>query len=221
MTYSVAVARGADARRRRRIRLGEDDARACDDAAAFERRRHPLSRSGHSGSQDQGNAAVAPPHADRLPGPLRVAQPSHVESDRSSRKGSSMPARPPAEERQRVECAGGGSGSIRHAGPLSARVLRRAAPAAYRDRARHGAEAAPRDAGRTDQRTRDISVQTQIVELLREIARRRPALSLYQDDLKVVALAGAHASACGAVVAGSGGASTRCSTRRRPIATRR
>ena len=71
---SVDRARGPDGRRRRRIRLGQDDARPGDPAP------HPLGRADRllrpaasTGSRVKADAPAAARHADRLSGPLRLA----------------------------------------------------------------------------------------------------------------------------------------------------
>ncbi len=108
-----------------------------------------------SGSEVQGDAALSPRHADRVPGPVRLAVAAHV--GRRHRRGRALgssaengrrrarSARHPRADRCRAR-----SGD---ALPLSARILRRPAPA-HRDRARHGAGADIRRARRADQRAR-------------------------------------------------------------------
>ena len=66
-------ARRRDARRCRRIRLRQNDARPRPPAAHPQRGRDRLSRPQHRGSQFQGDAAAAARHADRLSRPLRFS----------------------------------------------------------------------------------------------------------------------------------------------------
>ena len=104
----------------------------------------------------QGDAAVPPRHADRVPGPVRLAVAAHVGRPTSSRRacGCIMPHMPRHEREQRVIAgAGGCRPRSRDALPLSARILRRPAPA-HRGRARDRAGADLRRARRADQRAR-------------------------------------------------------------------
>ena len=71
-------ARRPDARRRRRIRLGQDDARPGARPHDFVGRPYQFRRTRHRQALLQRNAAAAPRAADRLPGSVRVAQPAHV-----------------------------------------------------------------------------------------------------------------------------------------------
>ena len=102
------------------------------------------------------DAAVPPRHADRVPGPLRLAQPAHVglRHHRGGAVGASARSCREQEREQRVIRAldrrRPRSGD---ALSLSARVLRRPAPA-HRGRARDRAGADLRRARRADQRAR-------------------------------------------------------------------
>ena len=71
-------ARGADGRRRRRIRLGQDDARPRDPAAHPLRGADRLLRPGDRRPQLEGDAPAAARNADRLPGSVRLALAAHV-----------------------------------------------------------------------------------------------------------------------------------------------
>ena len=70
---SVALAQRRNARRGRRIRLRQDDAWARDPAPHFLRRSDRLHGQQTAGPAVQTNAPVPPRHADRIPGPLRLA----------------------------------------------------------------------------------------------------------------------------------------------------
>ena len=73
-----AAARDAGARRR--VRLGQDHLRpGADPADRQPGRRNPVRWRAHRQLRPQGHAAVAQPHADRLPGSVCVAQPAHVD----------------------------------------------------------------------------------------------------------------------------------------------
>ncbi len=72
------TAQGRDARRRRRIRLRQDHARARHPAADLFERADRVHGPHHPGPQVQGDAAVPPRHADRVPGPVRLAVAAHV-----------------------------------------------------------------------------------------------------------------------------------------------
>ena len=65
---------GRDARRRRRIRFGQDHAGAGAAAADLLRRADRVPRQQHSGPALQSHAAVPPRHADRVSGPVRRAR---------------------------------------------------------------------------------------------------------------------------------------------------
>ena len=80
-------ARRADARRGRRIGLGQDDARPRADAADLVGRADRLSRQSDRRAELQGDAAAPRRDADRLPGSLRLAQRRACRSATSSAKG--------------------------------------------------------------------------------------------------------------------------------------
>ena len=107
------------------------------------------------GLQFQADAAVSPRHADRVPGPVRLAVAAHVDR-RHHRGGAARPS--PRHARARARCARDPRADrcrarSGHAFPLSARILRRPAPA-HRGGARHRAGADIRGARRADQRAR-------------------------------------------------------------------
>ena len=78
---------GRDARRRRRVGLRQDDARPDDhQAARADRRLDRLRRPRHHRSRPPRHAAGPPRDPDRLPGPVRVAEPAHDGAARSSRE---------------------------------------------------------------------------------------------------------------------------------------
>ncbi len=85
-------ARGADARRGRRIRLRQDDARAGADAADLVGGADRLPRQRHRRAELQGDAADPQRDADRLPGSVRVAQPAHVGRRHRRRGAEGAPA---------------------------------------------------------------------------------------------------------------------------------
>ena len=64
---------GPDARRRRRVGLGQDHARSGAAQAGVERGADRLSRRPHRRLRFQAHAPAQAPHADRVPGPLRLA----------------------------------------------------------------------------------------------------------------------------------------------------
>src|SRR5690606_28746109 len=98
-----------------------------------------------------GAAAAAPAHADRLPGPVRLAQPAPVGGrDRRGRpQGAHAAAFPGPARRQGDGGAARGRARPGNGHALSARILRRAAPA-HRHRPGAGAGAAIARAGRAD-----------------------------------------------------------------------
>ena len=71
-------ARRPDARRGRRIGLGQDDARPGAGADDLVQRPHPFQRTRHQPALLQRDAAAEARAADRLPGSFRLAQPAHV-----------------------------------------------------------------------------------------------------------------------------------------------
>ena len=104
---SLVGARGPDGRRRRRIRLGQDDARPRDPAA------HPLGRADRllrprasTGLSAKADAAVAARHADRLPGPVRLAVAAHV--GRRDRRGGPDRAKDAAQRRRAARASPSG-----------------------------------------------------------------------------------------------------------------
>ena len=70
---SVAVREGADGRRRRRVRLRQDDARPRHAAADLVEGADRLSRQAGRWAHPEGDAAAAAGHAGGVPGPLRLA----------------------------------------------------------------------------------------------------------------------------------------------------
>ena len=105
--------------------------------------RDRLSRPGHPGLAQQAAARPAARHADGVPGPLRFAEPAHVRrADR--RRGARGPW--PRDGRPRPRGGDPDRGRPRSGrdAPLSARVLRRTAPAhRHRPRDDPAAEAGP------------------------------------------------------------------------------
>ena len=79
-------ARGPDRRRRRRIRLGQDDARPRDAAAHPLRGADRLLRPADRRAERQGDAPAAARDADRVPGSVRFAVARACRSPRSSRR---------------------------------------------------------------------------------------------------------------------------------------
>ena len=171
----------ADAGRGRRIRLGQDDAGPGADAADLVRGAHRLSRPGNRRPHLQGDAAAEARHADRLPGPLRLAQPTHVDC-RHRRRGAEAARRQSLGQRARQarrRGAGGGRPRCRDAQPLPARILGRPAPA-HRGRPRHGAGAGIRHARRADLGARHERAGAGGRSPARAAAPARPRLSVHQ-----------------------------------------
>ena len=143
-TASISrVQRRRDARPRRRVRLREDDARPHDHQAdRADRGQDHLRRSRTSRRYSRRADAPDPTRrADRLPGPVRVAQPA----DDGARDRRRAAADPRAVPRRRRPSARRGAAANRRPEPgarepLPARVLRRTATA---DRDRAGARAQP------------------------------------------------------------------------------
>src|SRR6516165_6620376 len=139
----------------RRIGFRQDDARLGHFAAHLVGRADRIFRQQDRGADVQENAAVPPPHADRVPGSLRLALPAHVglrhhrgrlvgaspKADQSGARG----ARDPRAARRRPRS--------RHALSLPARIFRRSTPA-HRGRPRHRAGADLRRARRAHERAR-------------------------------------------------------------------
>ena len=100
-------AQGRDARHRRRIRLGQDHARPRDPAADLVGRPDRVHGQAAAGPEVQGDAAVPPRHADRVPGSLRLALAAHVGRPTSSRKACGCISRScrPSEREARVIAA--------------------------------------------------------------------------------------------------------------------
>src|SRR5229473_2289924 len=124
-------AQGRDARRRRRIRLRQD----------------------HAGPRDPAADLLAAP--DRVPGSLRLALAAHVALRRHRRRPVGASPRHAESGARGAGDPGAGRGRARsgNAVPLSARVLRRPAPA-HRGGAHAGARADLHRARRADQRAR-------------------------------------------------------------------
>ena len=95
-------------------------------------------------TQQDAHGRLPPPHADGLPGPLRLAQPAHEGARhrrRAARRCTGMARRPSRVRRARGAAAAHRRPAARHGRALPARVLRRPAPAhRHRARARAGAE---------------------------------------------------------------------------------
>ena len=149
--------RRGDARRRRGVGLRQDDARPDDhEAAGADVRDDRLRRRGHHRLQAEADAGRPPRHPDRLPGPVRLAQPPD-DGPRHRRRAAADPRALPA---RRGSAARGGapahgrtlSGARE---PLPARVLRRPA-AAHRRRARPRAQPAADGARRAGVRARRV-----------------------------------------------------------------
>ena len=146
-----------DAGHRRRIGLGQDDARhGAAGVAADCRRPHRDGCDAHRRRRPHDAARDAPAHAGGVPGSVRVAQPAHDGRPDRRRRPGAAPARADhgAARAARAGHAGRsgaerGRGPVRRVAALPARVLGRAAPA-HRDRARRGAAARGAGARRAD-----------------------------------------------------------------------
>ena len=137
--------RGRDARAGRRVRLRQVDRRRGRSCSCIGRRRAPCSSTGRELTTLSAAAAPrrAPRPADRLPGPVRVAQPADGRSTTSSPSRCSIHGMRRAAVAARVavdELLETVGLNPEHAQPLPARVLRRAAAA---HRHRPGARARP------------------------------------------------------------------------------
>ena len=106
----LSVVEGRDARRRRRVGLRQDDARPHDHQAARADRRHDRLRRPrhHELSSRSADAADPPRDPDRLPGPVRVAEPAHDRA-RDRRRAAAdprhLPRRARADSASRSSCA--------------------------------------------------------------------------------------------------------------------
>ena len=150
----------ADDRHRRRIRVRKIHARARAPAAHPERRRDPLRGARPEGARPEARALAAARAAARVPGSVRLAVAApHRRADRD--RG---PARARADDlaggarQSRRAGAQGGAARPRHAQPLPARILRRAAPA-HRHRAHDDPEAQGRRARRADLGARPLGAE--------------------------------------------------------------
>ena len=168
--------------------LGQDHPRPCHPATDLVRRPDRVPGQHHPGPEVQGDAAVPARHADRVPGPLRVAQPAH--GGLPHHRGGTVG--PPSRDERRGTRGSRGARAARRrprsrdALPLSARVLRRPAPT-HRGGAGDRARA---DFVMLDEPTSalDMLIQAQIVELLRDLQERRNLTYMFiSHDLKVVA----------------------------------
>ncbi len=106
---------------------------------------HPFRRRGHHHGRPH-QRALSAPHADGVPGPVRLARSAH-EGARHRRRAAGRARHPQNARgipRPRGAAAVHGGPAARHGRAVSARVLRRAAPA-HRHRPRAGARAEPGD----------------------------------------------------------------------------
>ncbi len=135
---------GRDARHRGRIRLRQDHAGLGHSAAGVVGRADRLSRQQDHRADVPENAAVPPSHADRVPGPLRLALAAHVgiRHHRGGLVGASPEADQGAARGTGDPGAARGRPRSRDALSLSARILRRPAPA-HRGRPRQSCWSRP------------------------------------------------------------------------------
>ena len=148
-TASISISRRRDAGHRGRIGLRQVDGRppgAAPDRALG--RPGALRGRGPAGALRRRDARAPPAHAGDLPGPLRLAQSAHDGGRHAGRAADAAwpRRRRGGAQRPRRRAAGAGRPARRSRAPLSARILRRPAPAPG-DRPR-ACRRAPADRGR-------------------------------------------------------------------------
>ena len=175
-------ARGRDGRRRRRIRLRQDDARPRHPAPDLVGRADRLPRPPHRRPARQarcGRCARTCRSSSRTP---TARSRRACRSPRSSRRACSVQNSGLSYAERREIVARGAqrcrARSGRH-GPLPARILRRPAPA-HRDRARDGARAALRRARRADLGARHVRAGPDRRAPARPAAPAQPRLPVHQ-----------------------------------------
>jgi microcin C transport system ATP-binding protein len=177
-----------DAWRRRRIRIGQDDAGAGADAADPQRRRDPFQQASRCTSGRSSRCGRSEAMQVVFQDPFGSLSPRMSIADIVG-EGLAIHARDLSREERDRRVAGGARGSRARrldALALSARVFRRPAPA-HRDCPGHGAQAPFRDAGRADLGARHERSGAGGRSAARSAARRHDLAYLFiSHDLKVV-----------------------------------
>ena len=181
-------ARGADGRRRRRIRLGQDHAWPRDLAAHPVEGTDRLLRARDRRPDFQGDAAAAARDADRLPGPLRFALAPHVGG--RDRRGGADRAGDEAERRRAARASVEQALADTGLDPSTLDRYPHEFSGGQRQRIAIARAMAldPRFVVLDEPTSAlDMSIQAQIVDLLRELQRRRNLAYLFiSHDLRVV-----------------------------------